>query len=111
MGVAAAGEALGPEGARLSAAERTEVALDLRELTITAACYLLAHPVLALVFRWFASGRRSGDIGALLDGNCQGGDNAWSRFRYSRTGTPYRIGRPGAWFKKGSLDRCRGTIS
>lgn len=31
LGVAAAGESLGPEGARLSAAERTEVALDLRE--------------------------------------------------------------------------------
>lgn len=33
LGVAAAGESLGPEGARLSAAERTEVALDLRKLT------------------------------------------------------------------------------
>lgn len=32
LGVAAAGEALGPEGSRLSAAERTEVALDLRKL-------------------------------------------------------------------------------
>lgn len=32
LGVAAAGEALGPEGARLSAAERTEVALDLHGL-------------------------------------------------------------------------------
>lgn len=32
LGVAAAGEGLGPEGARLSAAERTEVALDLRKL-------------------------------------------------------------------------------
>jgi hypothetical protein len=31
LGVAAAGEALGPEGIRLSATERTEVALDLRE--------------------------------------------------------------------------------
>lgn len=31
LGVAAAGEILGPEGSRLSASERTEAALDLRE--------------------------------------------------------------------------------
>ena len=31
LGVAAAGEILGPEGFRLSVAERTECALDLRE--------------------------------------------------------------------------------
>lgn len=31
LGVAAVGDALGPEGSRLSASERTEVALDLRK--------------------------------------------------------------------------------
>lgn len=44
LGVAAAGEALGPEGARLAAAERTEAAIDLRESRDPATSLTSLHP-------------------------------------------------------------------
>lgn len=108
LGVAAAGEALGPEGPRLSASERTEAALDLREIGYHSALGDVADA--NMLNRRLASRRSYRHFGEILASGSARRRTARPGLRYRWTRKAHRASRLGSRYAKSSPCRlCRAV--